>query len=522
MKRLLLPFIFVILLCSSAGAVTVYVSPTGSGSTCSKASPCGISDIVWADLASETSTLYLFGGTYSAKLTVAGRSTPTGTLSIKPCSASPDPSGCNTEVIIKGSGDAKGTIITLGNNTTLDGETTSGSGTRNIKLDVNGDYNGMSIGGVGVANVVIKYLEITGMAQGAGANTYVLNASGHGSGIEIAHNYFHANDGHTDILAYSQTNDAYGKSKIHDNVMETGTTNYITGGCGGQDIYANTFSGLNAVQVYDIVHCSCGPGDNKPIQYIRFYNNTINPVGSIAALPYQTFFLEQNDAQNIQHIRIYNNVWDFTGETLNNTPVSFFADAGTTVIDDVFIVNNTFVKPSDIYFAVMITGGDYDTALTNFLIENNIFSGPKYAISLSNRIKIANDTATSGVFDYNAISLGASGNWEWINAVHDAVTSYTSVATFATDHATLTHNKAGAPTFVSSSDFRLQAGDTVAKDAGSDLSALSDMPVFNGVNWPYDKNGTSRPQGASWDIGAYEWYETGSIHGVTSMGVSKK
>ena len=70
---------------------------------------------------------------------------------------------------------------------------------------------------------------------------------------------------------------------------------------------------------------------------------------------------------------------------------------------------------------------------------------------------------------------------------------------------------ASAPTFVSYSeyasgnDFRLAAGDTVARSHGAELSSLCSAIA----QLCFDKNGVSRPQGSAWDIGAYEYVPAG-------------
>src|SRR5439155_25856041 len=61
-------------------------------------------------------------------------------------------------------------------------------------------------------------------------------------------------------------------------------------------------------------------------------------------------------------------------------------------------------------------------------------------------------------------------------------------------------NASSAPRFAAPNDFALSEADTVAKDAGADLSALAKfLPDI-----VRDHDGVTRPQGAGWDIGAYE------------------
>jgi parallel beta-helix repeat protein len=71
------------------------------------------------------------------------------------------------------------------------------------------------------------------------------------------------------------------------------------------------------------------------------------------------------------------------------------------------------------------------------------------------------------------------------------------------------HSVTGDPKFVSvaTSDFHLQS-DSPCVDAGVDLSA----------HHTTDKDGVSRPQGAGWDIGAYEFVPSLELHGTPSDG----
>ena len=52
----------------------------------------------------------------------------------------------------------------------------------------------------------------------------------------------------------------------------------------------------------------------------------------------------------------------------------------------------------------------------------------------------------------------------------------------------------------SSNDLDLSTDDTIAKEAGLDLSGYTNFDV----TWPDDYDGTARPQSTNWDIGAYE------------------
>ena len=101
-------------------------------------------------------------------------------------------------------------------------------------------------------------------------------------------------------------------------------------------------------------------------------------------------------------------------------------------------------------------------------------------------------TASSWAIDYNDY-YRSGGNPH----VSFRGTDYTASAWLAANEP---HGKTAIPQFASysagagSNNFHLQAGDSVARDAGTSASAY----------FTTDKDGTSRPQGAAWDLGPYE------------------
>jgi uncharacterized protein YjdB len=132
---------------------------------------------------------------------------------------------------------------------------------------------------------------------------------------------------------------------------------------------------------------------------------------------------------------------------------------GSTV-DQLYIVNNTFAFPNPNRDGQIILAA----TTTNLFIENNIFYLPGQNVGISG-------TQSGAIIDHN-LSTGTVGGG-----------------------GTGTNIENTDPLFVSPStlDFRLQAG-SPAIDAGLALNI-----VLN------DFLGTLRPQGAGWDIGAYEF-----------------
>jgi hypothetical protein len=129
-------------------------------------------------------------------------------------------------------------------------------------------------------------------------------------------------------------------------------------------------------------------------------------------------------------------------------------------VDQLYIVNNTFAFPNPNRDGQIILAA----TTTNLFIENNIFYLPGQNVGISG-------TQSGAIIDHN-LSTGTVGGG-----------------------GTGTNIENTDPLFVSPStlDFRLQAG-SPAIDAGLALNI-----VLN------DFLGTLRPQGAGWDIGAYEF-----------------
>lgn len=119
-------------------------------------------------------------------------------------------------------------------------------------------------------------------------------------------------------------------------------------------------------------------------------------------------------------------------------------------------------------------------------MRNNVFYNCLGANAENKAVQISGSSAATSAdwnFDYNF--LGGK------SATVDGTGSYSQ-----------THNITGTPSFVNAGawNFQLAANDTVLKDAGIDLSSI----------YTTDALGAARPQGAAWDIGAFE-YVTSSV-----------
>ncbi|MEN6422804.1 MAG: choice-of-anchor Q domain-containing protein, partial [Smithella sp.] len=475
-------------------AANYYVSPSGSGSTCSKESPCAPSGVPWSTVDDEESTVYLMGGTYTTSLDVI-HTTASNRLYIKPCSASPDSTGCNGLVLFKL--DATGdTVIWMGSatNTTIDGSKTSVDHTRNIKLDIGNNY-GIAYN-TGRSGNVIQYVEFTGMN---GSGKYCIDAALQTS-FETAYNYFHDNIGTAEMNVSGATASTYGAVKIHHNTVTAPTVNVVTGGGRGVDIYNNSFDLTDAAQTYDTIHIL-----NNGIQYLRIYNNEFINNGELED---QTIFLENSTAtgNKTQHVRIYNNVFrNSPTNTGGHCSIGIAIENADSAggVDDFFILNNSFISTTGYFYPIRMYGSSSHMATyTNFKVENNIFKGAAKHI-LNEYVTWANEA--DAINDYNIFYHNTANHFAWLDGGGGSITTYTTVCasgcTWASNHPDYLHNKDMDPSYTSTSDLTLQV-ESPAINTGKDLSAYTDMDA----SWPADKDGN--PRSGAWDIGAYQYGAT--------------
>lgn len=502
MRKIIGILIILLLISSPAYGANRYVNPacaSGCDGTTWNKGWAAFSDIIWNDLVSEDSTLYLSGGasgqTYADLMAVV-HATTSYRLTIRPGSADANPTGHDGLVTLTGGIKLGDDLGHFGNNVTIDGETTVGAGTRNMTLDLEGkSQHGIWVRYAGTVGLYIRYMELTGMlTDWTSGTTYMVKGA-----TRVEYCYFHDNVGHTDIYTASAVDGtAYGQGLIHHNIIEAGTVNYISGGA-GYDIYNNSFDATNASEPYDIIHYY---GGGNGIHYLRVWNNYFKSID-------QMIFLENSGGTGCtaatpcktEKIRIFNNVFDTPTAGVGKPIMLENDDSGennSRPVDDVLIANNTFVNTQ---YGIRYYGPHCTQAYSNVTVKNNI--GYNTVLMSDGRSTTWADDSTV-LFDYNLIYKSGGYSFIWQNATHNAFKSYTSISDFATDHATFTHNVAAGtngsdPLFKSSSDFNLQLG-SPAVNVGADLTSITNMPS----GWPFDKNGISRPQGAAWDIGAYE------------------
>lgn len=496
--------LLILLFSQAVFSADYYVSPTGGATrTGTKADPFAYNAIPFSSLLTANHTLYLFGGIYAAKLSIAHNSDYR--LTVKPCSASPNPSGCDGLVSIvpppPENVAVPGTAIFVsGRNVTINGKKSASSNDRNIKITA-GNNHGVALASNQTGNIV-QYLEITGMDDEAPTcatgppycQIYGIDTSLSGAGTEIAYNYLHHNKGVADISACGNAS-SYGLVKVHHNTIVAGTVNFIAGGNRGVDIYNNTFDATDSLILYDIIHVYRSEG----IQYVRIYNNEFinNDTRDI-----QHIFLEQGTpaSPKTEHVRIYNNVFRRGGPSNGSIDVVIgIYTKATTGADDIYIVNNTFSGARMYPIRLFTTAAS--SPYTNFKVENNIFNGGVAHIILSGE-GLQWPSYADAVNNYNIFYHPTNNIFSWMDTDLTTIKAFATVCADAcawtNDHPMYRNNLSGNPLLASATDLTLQSG-SPAINRGKDLSAYLDMDS----NWPADKNGN--PRSGAWDIGAYEY-----------------
>ncbi len=264
--------------------------------------------------------------------------------------------------------------------------------------------------------------------------------------------------------------------------------------------------------------------------------------------------------EGAQYIKIYNNVirdlsFDVSGGRCNDCDSNalIFVDPvgnpGTTHAHDIYIYNNLVYETIPPIAEVLVRGISYkleDNILSTsnvYIVNNTIVDIPLWGISVtfnhSNQVRevfVENNIVfnTAQIGDRRAINIGREGSGGGFtlgshgegrdvtidyNLVHPGAAGSTRIglheATYEYDDFKTTigiqkHDVTTAPGFVlyqpndSSNVFQLSGRDTAAKDRG--------IPQ---LFFATDQRDVSRPQGAAWDIGAFE-FSSDEVFIVTS------
>ncbi|WP_318349271.1 choice-of-anchor Q domain-containing protein [Aquipluma nitroreducens] len=224
--------------------------------------------------------------------------------------------------------------------------------------------------------------------------------------------------------------------------------------------------------------------------FLKVYNNEFRNVAD-AAIQLGVWF---DHAYN--NVWIYNNIFRIVDQ-IDGYPeyIRLYAGPGKILsIDNLKILNNTFVDNSDKYLPIRIMGYAANPTGSGNEIKNNIFynMGTSASFPVVHIEESTGWTEASWTFSNN-IYYGTSG----LPYIFFRGQSYTIPQWKDSNEPSAITS---APKFMSyvpnelTNDFHLTSGDTVARDKGIDLGAY----------FTTDKDGVIRAEGIAWDIGAYE------------------
>lgn len=221
---------------------------------------------------------------------------------------------------------------------------------------------------------------------------------------------------------------------------------------------------------------------------------------------------------------IYNNLFD--GDAGTNVTGHIFLESGSSAWTDAtgtykIFGNVLYTSRLANYVMITATNGTNSYVINNTIIGGGTATnGTGIRLATTTNVVVANNsisniytymsvkgdvTFAAGDFDYNMYAEGGVDNtFIWDDATYTSdIATWKSVCNCDSNS-------------TEESDMRVASNgypdpDSPVIDSGKDLSGESIMEL--GI----DRNGTSRPQGSNWDIGAYE-YKWGNIFGLSFSG----
>lgn len=433
----------------SASAANWYIdsaaSTSGNGQSWSSAFKT-FSAIPWSSI-SAGDTIYISGGTtsktYSSSLVVGKSGTSSNRITIR---VGQD-AGHTGTVILDGAN-----IQVMQNYITIDGGM---NGVANLKIKNvtnSSKDNAWAVEANGSTGLILKYVGISNCNNGVNL-TYGINYEVSNSTISVR------GDAGIRGIVSSGSWDA---NKIHDNFLESlfngGGPDTIQVG-NGTSIYRNTFKVTTDSSALSGQHT-----DNLQLagENIKIYDNEFINIGD-SNIDYDGWA-----SGALRNIYIYNNLFRLVQDIDPYPDFMRFYSTGAAMntVTNLKILNNTFIdaRPSHAGLG-QLTGfgfGGGTGAGTGNEYKNNLFVGTPSGMKMNmdsggSQFSMA---FSNNIYPY-AISMDPSG-------------------------------KVGVPSL--DTNFVLTAADTLARDKGVTLTLFA-----------VDKNGTPRPQGSAWDIGAFEY-----------------
>jgi hypothetical protein len=266
------------------------------------------------------------------------------------------------------------------------------------------------------------------------------------------------------------------------------------------------------------------PSGNKSHMLLHTQDNLIIEDNSFKGTTYTSSL---DFVTEIDNLTVRNNVWDVTVSDLEGL-LRFKAQEATAGGDTLNFYNNTIVGElglADKGIFHFECHSDDDVAYTNVDIRNNIIDTGTdtnaYLIWIDNT-EDGSDVPvvqlSTLTIDYNAYqSLNSSSDYFYIT---DGAAGGRTFAEWKSWLSTGGASGADANSQFGQVTFNDESGDDFTLD-GADSTALN-LGATLSVGFTDDRIGVSRPQGAAWDIGAYEFFTGTTIateaEGSTTIG----
>ena len=343
----------------------------------------------------------------------------------------------------------------------------AGDGQMHFKLSGYGQVVNLPSGQV---NVHLSYIDFGNCGS---ANWRVIDMRGV-NGIEIDHIYANVTNATADAFSFASfAGTTWDQNLFHDNTLILPGNGNGMGADGlqwvgiGYSIYNNIITG--SIRPYTGGQHQDGWQSTGGDSYIKIYGNTFTNIGNYPVYGDGYF-------GGLNHLWIYNNIviLNTTGLQNSDPPQGLVVgvDGGAKngyVFNDIVITNNTIVDYVG-HAAISLNNVSSHTAIfTNSRVENNISinsgaidtSGTGGGVTVSNNVSMTSATA-SGMFVHYALN-------DTKNDLH--------------------------------------------------LTSLAVSLIRQGANlssyFTTDKDGTSRPLGSAWDIGAYQYTSGGAMIDTT-------